>query len=415
MLIYRLLLGLLSPLLLSYLIIQSLRQGGWRQLRQRLGFTPHNRQPTLWFHAASVGELHALLPLLERLQQQQPTLPLQLTTTTFSAATIAGNRLASLNHSYLPFDFGFAVTRGIARLQPRLLVMMETEIWPNLFHYAKKQGVAIIIINARLSPKTANVPRWLRHLYRQSLQQLNALYARSEADHAAYIQLGANPNHCSTVGNIKFAAPHRAQQPARSLTADRPYLLAASTRDHEEPIIVAAWQQLPAALRPLLVIAPRHPQRLNAILQRLPKELKIAVRSRQQTITPTTELYLADTFGELYHLFSHALVTIIGGSFVAKGGHNLLEPAALGKAVVIGPHYENFYQEVTALANADAIKIVKDATALRATLLQLLTHPEERHALEVRAANTVAQLATVLDDYQQIILRHWRQAAPAAD
>ena len=396
--LYRTLLWLLTP----YLRWRFAREG--RQYRdpmfaaQRRGLQhPKFNDGCIWFHTASVGEVNALLPLIEALHGEQPELPLLLTSNTASSGTVARDKLpVGVTHAYLPMDWRGAMQHFLARCQPRLAIIMETELWPNLYQLCSEGGTPLVIINGRVSPKTLNAPGWLRPLYRDCLQRTSAILTRSELDRERFLKLGARPASCRVMGNIKFAVLN-SEQPA-PIALGRDYVLAASTRDDEEGLIVEAWQK--STRNELLVIAPRHPQRLEAILKALePFKLNTAVRSRGEQPDATTQLYIADTFGELRGLMAGAKLVFMGGSLVKRGGHNILEPAALGKAVITGPHMENFRDECRVMLEGGGMMQVNSVNELAEALSSLLTDESRCFELGEKAKNILAQQGDVLERY----------------
>lgn len=406
---YRLLFALLTPLLLGYTLWQALREKSWRYLRERCGiYRGAATAAPLWLHAASVGEVNAALPLIAALRARQPQQPLLLTTTTISSARLAARALpADVPHVFLPLDWGGAVQRFLAHYRPRCALIMETELWPNLFAACAAHDIPLIIVNGRLSLRTRNAPAWLRRQYREALQQVTAVLARSDADKAGFIALGAPAERVRTVGNIKFSADLR--KVAETIALPLPYVLAASTRDGEEALLLRAWQQAEHGQR-LLIIVPRHPRRLPEILRDLAlPDAHVAVRSRQQDISPDTRIYIADTFGELTGFMAGAELVFMGGSLVPKGGQNVLEAAHLGKALVFGPHMENFADEARLLLEHDGAVQVQDADALGQAFSALLAQPERRAALGAAAQQLVERRRDMAQRYA-VALEEWCEA-----
>lgn len=402
--IYRLLLTVLSPALLLLFIWQGKKDGINHFAKQRLGFVPKwpdNQSPPIWFHAASVGEVNGIVPLIKVLCDKHPQQPILLTTNTISGFRNAQRRLPGIAHHFLPFDFQSSVRRFLKRVQPQYLFIMETEIWPNLFKACRHQGIAIDIINGRISHKTLSSPRWVRRLYRDALGDISTIIARSTVDRDAFIALGAPSEKCSILGNIKYAISVSTELPVKIAGIERPTVVVASTRDGEEQTIASAWQQLDAKNH-LLVIVPRHPERLIGILKDL-ATYNVTIRSRDELPTEQTEIYLADTFGELKSFMAHSDLVIMGGSFVAKGGQNLIEPAAMGKAIIVGPHMENFAEETNALLAQRAVIQVNGSDELIVKLSALLNNAQEREKLGQQAEQFVANHSGVIDDYLSFV------------
>ena len=408
--IYRLLLILMGPALLFLFIWQGWRNGTGqlrRYPKERLGFVPkrpddqQNQPHPVWFHAASVGEINGIIPLLKAFNIAHPEQPILLTTTTISGFESAQRQIPEIEHHFLPFDFDHAVQRFLRHVQPQHLFLMETEIWPNLFRACNRQGISINIINGRLSYKTLSSPGWVRRLYRDALNKVNAIAARSDADRESFITLGADPEKCQNLGNIKYAASITTEKPTPIVGINRPTVIAASTRDGEELIIATAWRKA-ITDNHLLVIVPRHPERLIDILKDL-ASYNVAIRSRDELPTNQTEIYLADTFGELKSFMAHSELVIMGGSFVARGGQNLIEPAAMGRAIIVGPHMENFAEETGELLKQQALIQLSDGEALSQQLSNLLGDSEQRNRLGERASQFVVSHADMIERYLAFI------------
>ncbi len=399
---YRLLLILLSPLILAHLFHFAIRRGGGkRYLRQRLSLTEARLRPgAAWLHAASVGEFHAALPLLELCMQQQPGIHWLITTNTVTGAKAVEQKLAGkVEHYYLPVDYRFTVTRFLKQHRPRFALIMETELWPNLYYGCKQQNVPIAIVNARLSKRTLNMPRWLGPVARFCLTQTSAILARNKRDKLGYIRLGANPNKVKVVGNIKYAAQAQAAIKHSNVQFDRPYVLAASTHDNEEQQLVELWKTLNLESH-LLVVAPRYPDRRQTILDIIIKTgLTVAVHSRKEPVNKETDIYLVDTLGELADFMSNAELVFMGGSLVPRGGQNVLEPAKLGKATITGPHSFTFAEDIKALEKADAIVTVNSANELKSAISHLLQNPDRRKELGDNAYKFMHARADVAQRY----------------
>ncbi len=420
-LLYSLLLMLLSPLLVIYTITQQQRrQGDRRFVLQRLGLfkrcsTTHASK-AIWFHAASVGETNSILPLVRTLGADFPDLRVVVTTNTPEAARIVNSRLGrDVEHYFFTTDFPFAAARLVELIQPVALFVVETEIWPNLYHYCFRHSIPVIIVNARLSKKTINANRFIKKLYRDTLPGVQALLCRSQADADNYIALGADPARVSFFGNLKFAAARQVlSEPVPELAA-RPYWLAVSTHAGEESILARVFKQTATNL--LLVIAPRHPQRSADIVKELRHNgLEVSVRSRGDAVVASTDIYLADTVGEINALLAgDAQVVYVGGSLVATGGHNVLEPAIYGKATLTGPNVQNFRDEVLFLQEFDAIRQVEDEADLLRAVEELLASPLRRKQLGSNALRAIQSCQNILGKYHaelSNIIRQETQKTP---
>lgn len=404
---YRLLLRVLAPAILLFNAWQALRAGELRLFRQRLGVClPRRSDAPLWLHAASVGELIAAQPLITGLKERFPHIPIVVTTVTPTGAKLAKQRLPKdVQHFYLPMDWPGATRRFLRAMQPRAALIMETELWPNLFANIAQQNIPLIIVNGRLSTRTRNAAGWIKMLYAISLKNVSAILARSTDDADAYITLGTPIEKVRTLGNIKFASTSKAD--TQVIDLGRPYVLAASTHENEEQQLAQLWQEMGEQTQGrLLVIAPRHPQRHNSILDQLsdtfpPKQ--IAVRSREDSISADTQIYLADTLGELEGFMAGADCVFMGGSLIPRGGHNILEPARLGKPIVFGPHMNNFNEETRLLLQAGGAKQIADSQALHETLSDWLAHPEKAANYGQQASQYMSAQSEVLDQYLQSI------------
>lgn len=395
---YRLLVWLLAPVFFFYTLWVTGRYRDARYLRERLGSLRRvETTGDVWVHAASVGEVNAATALVQRLAARTAAGRILLTTATPSGAAVARERLGEqVSHRYLPIDWPYAVGRFVRRLQPACLLVIETEIWPNLYRACARAGVPIVLVNGRLSLRSLHENRWWRRVQRETLACVRAVLARSAADAETFMSLGMEAGRVRTLGNLKFAVTGEAPAP---IALGRPYVLAASTRDGEERPIVAQWRACAYAGR-LLVLAPRHPRRLGEILAALaPLGVRIAVRSRREPVARDTEVYLADTLGELGGFMAGADLVVMGGSFAPFGGHNILEPARLGKAVVFGPHMQNFAEEAELLSANDAAVRLRSIEELAAVLTELLAQPDRTAALGRNAARLIAVRAGVIDDY----------------
>ena len=371
-----------------------------RRWAQRLGFAAAAAPGGVWLHAVSVGEVNAALPLIVALQKARPDLPLLVTTTTPTGSAHLRSRLGdSVAHCYLPYDLPGAVRRFLGRQRPRLGIILETELWPNLYATAQALQIPLLLANARLSPRSARgYGRWPQ-LTRQTLERLAAVGAQTAADGERLLALGLPPGRLTVTGNLKFdaAAPDPAAGLAlrQRLGEGRPVWLAASTHAGEEQAALSAHRQL-RARHPdaVLILAPRHPQRF-AEVARLCREQGWATALRSADEAQPCAVYLADSLGELPSLMAAADIVFVGGSLgtspSASGGHNLIEPAQLGKPSLFGPHMNNFAElRELVLAAAAGQQVANDA-ALAAQLMNLLADPARRAVTGQAAQALVAQ------------------------
>ena len=371
-------------------------------LLQRLGLHMAEQQKNgVWLHAASVGEVNAIMPLIERIHHDFPALPITLTTATPSGGQTARNKLPlGCVQQFLPLDWRWATQRLLRHLQPSCLLVMETEIWPNLYWNFYRHNIPLTIINGRLSERTLNNRfYWVRRLYLFIIQLTRFILVRSELDAERFIRLGANPELVKIMGNIKFA--NSTAYETSPIELARPYILAASTRDDEEWRIVEAWLASEAR-QTLLVIVPRHPHRLDDILQQLTAKAEhIAIRSRDETVTEQTQIYIADTFGELNRFIAGARFVIMGGSFVPLGGQNILECARQRRAVIFGPHMDNFSDEARLFIQHQAGMQVRDTNELSEAISQLSDDQAKCRQLGEHGQQLLDKYSHIIDDYMQ--------------
>ena len=306
---------------------QARRASDERMARQKLGHDlPQRQDRPVWLHMASVGEVNAAYPLVMELRRRQPDVPIIVSTFTPTGAEMAQKKFGpGVEHVYLPLDFNKAVTTFFQRINPRCALIMETEIWPRLFYHCKLNNIPLVIVNGRLSKRSMNKPAWIRAFYQKALRNVDQVLARSETDADRFVELGCAAEKVQIIDNIKFAAPAE-QQTIKPIPLPRPYVLAASTHDDEELQISRVWLKSNLSQTHLLVLVPRHPKRKAEILQQLqPLTSKLAVRSHNDTVTAETEIYLADTFGELPQFIAGAALVVMGGSLIPRGGQNVIK------------------------------------------------------------------------------------------
>jgi 3-deoxy-D-manno-octulosonic-acid transferase len=400
---YRFLFTVLAPLLVLHSIWQAWKNRDRRLALQRLGLNlPQHSDRPLWLHMASVGEVNAAVPLIQELQQRHPALPIMVSTVTATGAAMAQKKLPGITHCYLPLDFAYATRTLLKKMRPRCAVIMETELWPQLYHQCGKQQVPLLIVNGRLSQRTLNRPAWVHAFYQRALANVTKILARSEKDAQRFVQLGATAEQVSVVENIKFAAVN--QNAIEAIKLPRPYVVAASTHDDEELQISREWLASELCKNYLLVIVPRHPVRKETILKQLrPLNAPLAVRSANEVVTSETEIYLADTFGELQQFIAGSELVCMGGSLIPRGGQNLIEVARQGKVALFGPHMENFEDECDLLLEQQAAFQVNSAAELIEKMVELLAQPELLQEIGQRAHELVAAKADVAARYAEAL------------
>ena len=389
------------PLAFGRLLWRSRLQPAYRQRwGERLGLGPCHRAGAVWLHAVSVGEVNAALPLIDTLQAAHPVLPLLVTTTTPTGSEQLTSRLGGrVAHCYLPYDLPGAVRRFVRVWRPRVGVILETELWPNLYAAARADGMPLILANARLSPRSAHgYARWPQ-LTRETLAQLSAVAAQTAADGERLVELGLPRERLTVTGNLKFDAAPADPAPGLSLRARlggaHPVWLAASTHAGEEAAALQAHRALRKAHPDaVLILAPRHPQRFAEVAA-LCRADGWAVAERSADDGRPCAVYVADTLGELPSLMAAADVVFVGGSLGtsagAFGGHNLIEPAACGKPSLFGPHLRNFVELRDQVLAAGAGLEVRDAADLAARLAAVLADGARREAMAQAGRSLVDQ------------------------
>lgn len=401
MLIYQLLIRLLSPLIVAMIIVDAIkRQGGWSFILQRLGLyypaCPQCDSP-IWIHCASVGEVRAAEALIRAVLAKNSPVSILITTSTPSGQQLAQQLFADrVTYRYLPLDWPYAIRHFIRRHGPSSLWIMETELWPNLYHIADRKGLILTIVNGRLTEKSLKAPKWLKAAFRKALGHVQQILARSQLDADRYHTLGAPSEKIKVIGNLKFANLKALADSPKPLS--RPYVLFASSRDREELPVTEAWLSLNRS--ELLVIVPRHPQRRDEILSALAKYRDcIAVRSLGETPDDKTRIYVDDRFGVLMAYFQHAEVVIMGGAFTPRGGHNILEPAAYGKAVITGADMSDFLDEMALLKAHDAIIQIESTDQLATALTELLEDPVKRQQIGENARRVIENQTGIIETY----------------
>lgn len=396
---YSLLLGLATAPAIFYTIWQAWRHKDRHHLTERLGLASYSKGPfDIWLHAASVGEVNAVIPLVELITQRHPRLSILFTVNTPTGGVTARNKLPTgVVFHYMPIDWQFAVERFTSQVKPRAVLITETEVWPNLYLHCFQKGIPLTIINGRLAANMLSKSAWIKRVYCRAVEEVFWILARSEQDRQNFHAMGAKEQYMKVVGNIKFATSN--QNKVEPFTTNRPYVLAASTRDGEERLIAECWKQL-ALGEYLLIIVPRHPKRLPHILRDLNRlDITLAIRSRNDAITDQTQIYLADTFGELNQFINGSQFVIMGGSLLPFGGQNILEAARAGKGVIFGPHMDNFSNEAALFLQHEAGLQVKTMADLSAAIARLLSEPERANTLGKHGLALMAETGDMAERY----------------
>jgi len=398
--LYTVLLYLLAPVVLVRLAWRGLRAPDyWRRWPERFGsIEPSVGERVIWIHTVSVGEVQAAAPVIRALLERYPEYSLLVTTVTpTGSARVRALFGAEVAHVYAPYDLPGAVARFIDRVRPKLVLVMETEIWPNLFHACAANGIPLLLVNARLSEKSAAGYRRFRRLVAGTLSDVTRIAAQEVGDAARLEALGAAGDRITVTGNLKFEQSippsllERSEVLRRDWGVDRTVWVAASTHEGEDALILDVFRQIRKQNRDcLLVLVPRHPERFDAVAELCRRRgYNTLRRSEGKPCSPDTDVFIGDSMGELLLFYAAADVAFVGGSLTHTGGHNMLEPAALGIPVVTGPHVFNFAEISRLLTEAGACRKVETTAELGSTVSAWLQDANERHRVGERGREVV--------------------------
>ncbi|HSL23146.1 MAG TPA: 3-deoxy-D-manno-octulosonic acid transferase [Vicinamibacterales bacterium] len=391
-----------------YFLYQAIRYRKYvGSLRQRLGYLPVSfnldGDASIWIHAVSVGEALTARAIIEQLRDQYPRLRIFVSTTTMTGQQVAKTHLRGVDGVFFfPFDLGFVVRRTLRIVRPTLFISMETEIWPHLLRECRRHGVRTLLVNGRISGRSYPRYRLARPFFRRVLADLDRACMQSEESARRLIDIGIDPRNVTVTGSLKFDSlevPGHGESAATArgryrvlryfrVPDDRPVVIAASTLKGEEEPVLRAFARIRDELpRALLVIAPRKPERFaEAEALALDSGFSVARRSELPVdAEPRTDIVILDTIGELAQLYHIATAVFVGGSLVDAGGHNILEPAAHGKPIVVGPHMSNFAEITRTFLENGAVEQVADEAGLEEALLGLLHDPVRRARLGAAA------------------------------
>lgn len=420
--LYSGLLYLLLPVTVYHLMWRGLRV---REYFQRWGeryalYPQAPRQPHVWLHAVSVGEVNAAAPVVNALRAQRPDLRWVITTITPTGS----ERVRALwgdavDHVYLPYDVPGCVARFLRQFQPQIALILETELWPNLLFGCQQRQIPVYILNARLSARSLRGYRLLSPLIRRALRTVTFVAAQSEDDARRFVQLGAAPEQVAALGNLKFDIKAPARQDmiqafAEHVPPGRPVWIAASTHEGEEAAVLEIHRQLRQKHPGLLLLwVPRHPERFEKVVA-LGREQgwQVATRTAQRWPLADTEVFVVDTLGELMGFFACASVAFVGGSLQPIGGHNLLEPAAMATATVTGPHLHNFSEISRRMREAGALLIGEDRQQVEQLLDALLRDQARCQAMVQAGLDLVANGRGAVDRILALIASRLPQPQP---
>ena len=395
---YRLLALPLSLFWILHALKHGFKHGLRHYLSMRMFGLQGGSEERIWVHASSVGEVHAVTPLVQALMQRGESI-------LFTSFTATGYRAIqeifsdSIRSCVIPFDQYWPCRRFFRQHRLKLGLVTETELWPELLYQARSHGIELLLINARLSKKSLGTGNFVRALLSTTLGYFTQILTRSKSDNEAFTRLGVSADRIRIIGNLKS---HVTVTHDQTRLIERDYvILASSHAGEEEQFLVARPEEFGHCL---LVLAPRHPDRGAAIRAQLEQlGMTYSVRSEGQAIGPDTEVYLADTLGELPALMAHARIVVMGGSFDSTGGHNLNEPASLGRAIITGPSDSNIVEDIKMLGAGQGVLQVENMDACWAAVVELLKHPERAEALGQEAQSQLARQPDVIQQYMAAI------------
>lgn len=396
---YTLIYTLLLPVFVARLWWRGRANPGYRQrVSERFGYLPHHPQKGgLWIHAVSVGETLAAAPFVKRFMDENPGTPLIITSTTPTGSEqvkrLFGERVF---HMYLPYDLPLFINRFLQAIRPGVLVIMETELWPNLLASCDQHKIPVVLANARLSENSARGYGKFNALTRPMMHRLSLVAAQDKEDGQRFLKLGLPINRLQVIGSVKFditipadCATKGAQLRAQ-WGADRPVLALASSHPGEDEQVLDIYRALEKEVPGLLLLLiPRHPERFEAVTNAARSRQLSVHRRSNGPVTSDIKVYVADSMGEMLPLLASADLVVMGGSLIEHGGHNPIEPAALGKATLIGPYYANFAAIVDTLKDDNALDVISDLSQMKGVIVRHLQDKEGRDAMGTKAKAAV--------------------------
>ncbi|MHA2769968.1 lipid IV(A) 3-deoxy-D-manno-octulosonic acid transferase [Vibrio harveyi] len=411
--LYTLLLTIASPFLLVGLYKSKPNKPKFGQRwKEHFGITPKltSEEKPIWIHAVSVGESIAATPFIKALKEQNPDQPILVTTTTSTGAEQIAKLGDLVEHRYMPIDFAFAVKRFLKTTQPKQMLIIETELWPNTLNEVHKTGIPISVVNARLSEKSCSNYAKVQPLFNLMLPCLTQVLCQTESDANRFERLGVDKDKLKVTGSIKFDiqisddVKEKSKILRQELGQNRPVWIAASTHKGEDEQVLAAHKRvLESHPDALLILVPRHPERFDDMYDLCQQQgFETVRRTTQENVANSTQVYLGDTMGEMLLLLGAADICFMGGSLVGDkvGGHNVLEPAALGVPIISGPSFFNFKEIVETMLREDCILLVDSAQSLASSITVLLQDVHQhncfrKNVIEFMSKNTGALKKTI--------------------
>jgi 3-deoxy-D-manno-octulosonic-acid transferase len=415
--LYSFLLSILIPGILLRLLLRSLANPSYRQriserfaLNKAGAATATDKEPLVMIHAVSVGEVMAVIPLVkELLKKHQPVLVTTMTPT--GSDTVRSQLGSCVQHCYLPYDLPGTMARFLNSVNPSLVVIVETELWPNLIHTSNELNIPVVLANARMSQKSAKGYARLHRLAMPMLRKIDHIAAQSDQDAQRLIGLGADPSKITITGSLKFnqlisdSIETRDSFMQSVLDSARPVIIAASTRDGEEGKVLNAFKRVLLAFPSvLLILVPRHLERFDSVAELVKKnQLGLVRRTQFKLLETSHQVFLGDSMGEMMAYYSLAKIAFVGGSLVDTGCQNVLEPAAIGLPVIVGPSQFNFASICDQLEKAGGLQTVKDEEGLAKAWLDLLEDPQAAKGMGRKGAQLVSENQLALPRLMEII------------
>ncbi|QUM74922.1 lipid IV(A) 3-deoxy-D-manno-octulosonic acid transferase [Moritella sp. 24] len=402
--LYTTLLYATSPLIFSLLLkTKKGKPPVGNRWKEFVGICPEltNSKKPIWVHAVSVGEVIAATPIINALQQHYPELPLLITTTTSTGAERVEALSGNIEHRYFPADYPCAIKQFIARMQPSLCLIMETELWPNMLTICENKNIPTIVVNARLSEKSQQKYQRFQSLFSAPLQKINHILCQDEDDQHRFKTLGLNPDKLSVTGTVKFDIQfsddiiNQGLLLRQQLGQQRAVIIASSTHKGEDEIVLAAFEKVKLQhANALLILVPRHPERFDDVTALCSEKFPCTLRRSHTRLTDdlsNTDIYVGDSMGEMPILLAASDICFMGGSLIGDkvGGHNLLEPAALSKPCITGPSYYNFADVTAQLLNSNGAAVINNEIELANKINELISQPDTAIEMGLQAKHVV--------------------------
>jgi len=413
---YSIVLTLLLPFVLLRLWWRGKANPAYRRrIGERLGtYSLQGGPKRLWLHAVSVGEVNAATPVIKQILKRWPEYEILITTTTPTGADQVVKQLADqVTHRYIPYDIPWLVNRAIDQVMPDALIVMETEIWPNLINSMNKKAIPIIFLNMRVSEKSFPGYQKIRRLIGPQLAKIDAIAAQTDEDAKRIIALGGNDDVVNVFGNIKFdidlpaGVIDRGQKLRGQLGHDRPVWIAASTHKGEDEQVLAAHSEvLKKYAQTLLILVPRHPERFDRVFELASEQFNTCRRTDSLAELHDNQVYLGDTMGELFDLYAASDVCFVGGSLVSHGGQNILEPWLVNKPVLVGPSTFNFARTIDQALHNNALIQVNSVPQLVKAVVELLESEEQRNQQIANASQLLNQNKGALDKSMNLLEKY---------